>query len=177
MGQARQFRIEVVFALPERQELIAMTVSAGTTAAEAVQQSGIVDRFPGHDVAACRLGVWGQPVAGDRALQPGDRVEIYRPLDIDPREARMRLAAEGRSMGTKPGGGRVPNRRPSPKVGPTGCAAAFDDPAERCLPGAMSDYKSGRSSWSVRISMTRSLSKMIDIQRFIVALSRPMRRK
>lgn len=91
--------VEVVFALAERQELVAVNVPAGTTAGEAVKQSGVANKFPEQDLSECQLGIWGQPVEHDRPLKDGDRIEIYRRLLIDPREARRQLAAEGKFMG------------------------------------------------------------------------------
>lgn len=93
--------VEVVFALPERQELVALTIPAGASVADAIELSGIAGKFPEHDLAACRVGIWGRLVDRDRLLDDGDRVEIYRPLAIDPREARRKLAAEGKSMGAR----------------------------------------------------------------------------
>ena len=91
--------IEVVFALPARQELISVTVSPGTTAEMALQQSVIGDLFPDEDFSDYQLGIWGKLVTRSYSLKNGDRLEIYRPLLIDPREARRALAADGRSMG------------------------------------------------------------------------------
>ena len=91
--------IEVVFALPARQELISLTVSSGTTAEMALQQSVIGDLFPDEDFSDYQLGIWGKLVTRSYSLKNGDRLEIYRPLLIDPREARRALAADGRSMG------------------------------------------------------------------------------
>jgi hypothetical protein len=91
--------IEVVFALPARQELISVTVSPGTTAEMALQQSAISDLFPDEDFSDYQLGIWGKLVTRSYSLKNGDRLEIYRPLLIDPREARRALAADGRSMG------------------------------------------------------------------------------
>jgi putative ubiquitin-RnfH superfamily antitoxin RatB of RatAB toxin-antitoxin module len=99
MAEKDALEVEVVYALPERQALIAISIPAGATAGDAVAQSGIAGRFPGQDLSACQLGVWGRLVDRDQILEDGDRVEIYRPLEIDPREARRRLAAEGKSMG------------------------------------------------------------------------------
>jgi len=92
--------VEVVYALPERQRLLALTLEQGATAAEAVRlarRQGLLPEAAEHDFA---LGIWGERVALDRRLEDGDRVEILRPLRIDPREARRELAAEGRVMGT-----------------------------------------------------------------------------
>ncbi|MEE8343803.1 MAG: RnfH family protein [Woeseiaceae bacterium] len=91
--------IEVVFALPARQELISLTVDPGTTVAMAIRQCAIGDLFPEEDLENCQAGIWGKPVGRDHPLQDGDRLELYRPLSMDPREARRKLAADGRSMG------------------------------------------------------------------------------
>ena len=91
--------IEVAFALAERQELIGLEVPSGTTVEMAIDQSGIAALFPEQDLSACQTGIWGKPVPRDRLLKDGDRVELYRPLKIDPREARRKLAALGQSMG------------------------------------------------------------------------------
>ena len=99
MADQNTIEVEVVYALAERQALIAVVIPSGTTVGEAVNQSGIAEQFPGHDLSACTLGIWGCPADSEQALQDGDRVEIYRPLLIDPREARRQLAAEGKSMG------------------------------------------------------------------------------
>jgi hypothetical protein len=55
--------------------------------------------FPEGDLANCQAGIWGKPVGRDHRLKDGDRLELYRPLLMDPREARRKLAADGRSMG------------------------------------------------------------------------------
>jgi putative ubiquitin-RnfH superfamily antitoxin RatB of RatAB toxin-antitoxin module len=91
--------VEVVFALTDRQELVAVNVPAGTSAGEAVKQSGVANKFPEQDLSECQLGIWGRPVDHDRQLQDGDRIEIYRSLLIDPRDARRQLAAEGKFIG------------------------------------------------------------------------------
>lgn len=91
--------IEVVFALPDRQELINLTVDAGTTVQAAISISGVGDRFPDEDLSGYQAGVWGRVVSRDHRLEDGDRLEIYRPLMMDPRDARRLLAASGGSMG------------------------------------------------------------------------------
>ncbi len=103
MGGKKTISIEVVFALSERQRLVTVAIACGATAREAVDKSGIAREFPEQDFSACRLGIWGRLIEDSQLLQDGDRVEIYRPLNIDPREARRRLAAEGKSMGQAEG--------------------------------------------------------------------------
>jgi putative ubiquitin-RnfH superfamily antitoxin RatB of RatAB toxin-antitoxin module len=104
MPVRKTITVEVVFALPERQELVTVTVPSASKAGEAVDRSAIAHMFPEQDLSVCAIGVWGKLVDRDHVLQDGDRIEIYRPLFIDPREARRQLAAEGRSMGHSEGG-------------------------------------------------------------------------
>jgi len=94
--------IEVVCSTPERQVLAKLSVDTGTTARRAMLACGLQDDFPDIDFATCPLGVWGRPVDDSYPLAEGDRLEAYRPLLIDPREARRELAKEGRSMGQLP---------------------------------------------------------------------------
>ena len=91
--------IEVVFASREKQSLVQLLVSSGTTVAEVVTTSGVLDQFPDQDQDELSFGIWGQLVAADRIVKKGDRVELYRPLDLDPREARRQLATVGLTMG------------------------------------------------------------------------------
>lgn len=101
-------RVEVVYARPERQRTVELAHAPGLTALDAVRASGLLEEFPEIDPRQLALGIYGRPVPPQQQLQPGDRVEIYRPLRIDPREARRRLAAAGQTMG-RPGG--APGRR------------------------------------------------------------------
>jgi uncharacterized protein len=87
--------IEVVCATPAEQVLIALEVPSGTTAGEAVERSGILRRFPDLDRARLELGVFGRVAPATTVLGDGDRVEIYRPLEADPKQARRRRATGG----------------------------------------------------------------------------------
>ena len=100
MSDAAQLSIEVVYALPEQQRLLAFDVPAGTTARDALRISAIKDEFPELDIEQCSIGIFGKEVDGGQVLISGDRVEIYRPLLKDPREARRELAARGVTMGS-----------------------------------------------------------------------------
>jgi uncharacterized protein len=99
-------RIEVVFAVPGRQELVSLHLDDGATVAEALARSAVSEKFPEYDLATCQVGVWGQVVGREHRLRDGDRVELYRPLRIDPQAARRELAAKGRSMGSRAVGAR-----------------------------------------------------------------------
>lgn len=94
--------VSIVYALPQRQWLKHLTVPRGTSAKELVEQSGVLDEFPelmGSQPRGFKLGVFSQPVSGETLLEEGDRVEIYRPLQADPKEVRRQLAKLGKSMG------------------------------------------------------------------------------
>ena len=81
-------QIEVVFALSGKQFLETVTVSPHATVADAIRLSGVERHFPGIDFDELQAGVWGKPQDRGHPLREGDRVEIYRPLEMDPREAR-----------------------------------------------------------------------------------------
>lgn len=83
--------VEVAFALPERQFLCSVILDAGATVADAIRASGI-EREAGIDAATFDVGIWSKPVRRETPLDDGDRVELHRPLQVDPKEARRRRA-------------------------------------------------------------------------------------
>lgn len=85
-------RVEVACARPERQRLVTVELAAGATARDAVRTSGLAAKFPEIDFEQAPLGVFGYACADDTVLRAGDRVEVYRPLQVDPKEARRRRA-------------------------------------------------------------------------------------
>lgn len=97
--------IEVVYALPDKQPVIALQVSEGTTIEQAIQLSGILEQFPQIDIAKNKLGIFGKLKKADVLVREGDRVEIYRPLIADPKAVRKQRAAEGKRMAK--GGGDI----------------------------------------------------------------------
>lgn len=92
-------QIEVAYARADRQKILRASVPVGTTIRQAVQLSKIGTQFTEIDVAGCAVGVFGRRVPDHYIVQSGDRVEIYRPLEMDPREARRALAAAERNIG------------------------------------------------------------------------------
>ncbi|MCR8921266.1 RnfH family protein [Dasania sp. GY-MA-18] len=86
--------IEVAYALPNKQKIIALEVAEGTTVYEGAMASGMEQFFPGLSIADAKLGIFGKAVAKpqQQTLRDGDRVEIYRPLLIDPKEVRKARA-------------------------------------------------------------------------------------
>lgn len=89
-------RVEIVYALPERQYVFSVHLPAGATVAQAIAASGICGRHPEIDLARQAVGIFGHRVSLDRPLRHGDRVEIYRPLAADPNTSRRRRAAKRR---------------------------------------------------------------------------------
>ena len=95
----REIPVEVAYATPARQLIIPLRVPVGTTALEAVKLSGIVEEFPQIDLENDPMGIFSEildgksrPTPAEYELQIRDRVEIYRPLTIDPKAARRARA-------------------------------------------------------------------------------------
>ena len=65
-----------------------LSLPAGSTVLQALRESGLLERHAGIDLASQKIGVWGKLRAPDDLLRDGDRVELYRPLQVDPKEAR-----------------------------------------------------------------------------------------
>ena len=89
-------RVEVVYALPRAQTLIQLELPGSTPVGEALKRSGLLERYPEISLERALVGVWGRLVRLDAPLRDGDRVEIYRPLIADPKEARRRRATATR---------------------------------------------------------------------------------
>ena|SRR5690606_4955345 len=92
-------RVEVAYALPERQRIVTLEVERGCTALEAARRSGIADEFPEIDLDTADMGIFATPLDGkvlpapaEYVLEERDRVEIYRPLLMDPKDARLARA-------------------------------------------------------------------------------------
>ena len=93
-----QIEIEVVYALPHEQIIRQLNVPAGTMARQAVELSGISGMFPDIDLSQSKLGIFGKLVKPETILRDRDRVEIYRPLSIDPKDARRKRAEEAKTL-------------------------------------------------------------------------------
>lgn len=90
-----RIRVEVALGLPSRQAIVVVELEAGESVARAVEASGLRERFPEVDHTDLVFAVFGHRVTADALLVEGDRVEILRPLQVDPKEAR-RLRARKR---------------------------------------------------------------------------------
>jgi len=93
-----RIEVEVAYARPDEQVILALKVAPGTTIEGAIRLSSVLERFPEIDLATNKVGVFGKLGRLDQALAAGDRVEIYRALIADPKEARKQRAAEGKAM-------------------------------------------------------------------------------
>lgn len=101
---AENINIEVAYATPKEQLILAVNVVKGTTVDEAIQKSGILSKFSEIDTSKNKVGIFGKAVKNTTVLKEGDRIEIYRPLIADPKEVRRQRAEEGKVM--KKGGGK-----------------------------------------------------------------------
>lgn len=92
--------VEVVYALPDRQRVVTIEVEPGCSVRAAALQSGLEREFPGLKIAAAPLGVFGRLVTNPEQtpVRAGDRVEIYRPLLVDPKVVRRLKAEEARQV-------------------------------------------------------------------------------
>jgi hypothetical protein len=94
MNAAPRLSVEVAYAAaPERQRLIALELPAGATVGEAIRASGLLAEFPGLALPALEVGIYGKRVPLSERLRGGERVEIYRRLLADPKQARRARAA------------------------------------------------------------------------------------
>jgi uncharacterized protein len=87
--------VEVAYALPGQQLILPVSVEPGTSLRQAIERSGILGRFPEIDLQRQKIGVFGQVRNPEAPVADGDRIEIYRSLVADPREARRRRAEQG----------------------------------------------------------------------------------
>ncbi len=103
MSMTETIQIEVAYALPARQEVVPLTLPAGSTLEHALKASGLLEKYPEIDLAKGKFGIYSKLAKLDTVLRDRDRVEIYRPLIADPKEVRKQRAAEGKAL--KKGGG------------------------------------------------------------------------
>lgn len=93
---AEQITIEVAYATKEKQVILETQVDAGTSVFDAAANSGIDQRFPEIDFEATPMGIFGKKVMKPKSqtVNAGERIELYRPLLIDPKQARANRAAK-----------------------------------------------------------------------------------
>jgi len=93
---ADKIQVEVAYALPEKQKIIAIDVAEGCTVREAVMLSNMNAFFPEVDLSTIKVGIFGKSVRAPetQVIKAGERVELYRELKIDPKQARANRAAK-----------------------------------------------------------------------------------
>lgn len=101
---AESIQVEVVYALPDRQDVVHLKVHEGTTVQQAINASGLLQKHPEIEIGkANKVGIFAKLAKLDACLRDRDRVEIYRALIADPKEVRRKRAEQGKVM--KKGGG------------------------------------------------------------------------
>lgn len=101
MGPDARLHITVVYSpAPREVRQIELTLAVGATVRQALLASGLETMFPALDLSSAVLGVWGRKAKGAQALHDHDRVEVYRPLKVNPKVARRERFAQQGSRGT-----------------------------------------------------------------------------
>ena len=98
MAQSDVIDIEVAYARPDCQELVKLRLLPGATVQQAIEVSGLLQKYPEIDLTKAKVGIYAKLCKLDMPLRQKDRVEIYRPLLADPKEVRRRRAAAGKVM-------------------------------------------------------------------------------
>lgn len=89
MAEGARLRVVVMYSpAPRRAEQWQVQLRSGATVLDALQASGVQAAFPGLDLHTALVGIWGRKAGLQHPVQEGDRVEIYRPLKVDPKLAR-----------------------------------------------------------------------------------------
>jgi putative ubiquitin-RnfH superfamily antitoxin RatB of RatAB toxin-antitoxin module len=97
------FLVEVIFALPDSAVVKAYRLAPPATVADALALAAADPDFHGIDLAVCPVGIFGRAVQRERPLQPGDRLELYRALAADPKEARRQRVQRARAQRSSSG--------------------------------------------------------------------------
>ena len=92
MPETPRIRVSVVYAEPDRAFNVELSLPKGSRVSDAIEQSDVRAALPGIVIRDDRLGIFARRVPPDTVLVDGDRVEIYRPLKVDPKEARRKRA-------------------------------------------------------------------------------------
>lgn len=92
-------KVGVVYALPSRQSWLSIDVPEGTTVKEAIEKSGILHQFPEIDLETQKVGIFGKATTLETVVEEGARIEIYRPITVDPKTVKRRAAPEAPAAG------------------------------------------------------------------------------
>ncbi|MCZ6804631.1 MAG: RnfH family protein [Proteobacteria bacterium] len=92
MEQNETFTVELIYIAPGSQNSLTIELAKGSDISQAIHASVLLERFPEIDLAVNKVGIFSKIQELDTVLKPGDRIEIYRPLLVDPKEARRNRA-------------------------------------------------------------------------------------
>lgn len=98
METSELLRIRVIYALPDHQASVDLQLPPGTSLTEAVSRSGLLQKFPEAAVRPLSCAIFGRAVPLTYQLRDGDRIEILRPLQIDPKQSRREAAERSRAQ-------------------------------------------------------------------------------
>lgn len=98
---SNKLKVEVCYALPEEQTLLQLIVDQDASVEEVIQQSGVLQLHPEIDLSDNKVGIFSKLTTLDAQLHDGDRIEIYRPLLIDPKEVRKQRALKAKQEAAK----------------------------------------------------------------------------
>ncbi|MBU2872362.1 RnfH family protein [Colwellia sp. E2M01] len=105
--------VEIVYGTPQKQTILALSITAGTTVEQTIIESGIITLFPEINLDVNKVGIWNRTVKLTDIVEDLDRIEVYRPLIADPKDVRKRRAEKAKLEGRadKTTGGRVNHLR------------------------------------------------------------------
>jgi putative ubiquitin-RnfH superfamily antitoxin RatB of RatAB toxin-antitoxin module len=104
MVHVEDIAVRVVYALPDRQVVVQLRVPLGTKVTEVVSRSGLLEQFPEIGARPIAYAIYGRVVEETYEVRSGDRIEILRPLQVDPKTSRRQAAARLRAKNVKPAG-------------------------------------------------------------------------
>lgn len=93
-----RFNVELIYALPDEQDLLTIDVTEGSTVKDVILKSKILDEHEELNLDSLDVGIFGKATKMTQTVRAQDRIEIYRPLIADPKEVRKRRAAEGKKL-------------------------------------------------------------------------------
>lgn len=96
MVDTKFITVELVYIKPDKQTVLTLDVPTGSSIEQAINQSGLLQQFPEIDLSVNKVGVFSKLQSLDTILSTGDRIEVYRPLMADPKEARRRRATKNK---------------------------------------------------------------------------------
>ena len=95
---SQHIMVEVAYALPNQQLIIPISIPPEANVEAAIRASGILEKFPEIDLNMNQIGIFSKLSKLDSPLRNLDRIEIYRSLIADPKEARKQRAADGKGI-------------------------------------------------------------------------------